>query len=422
MYEDLVSYLLYDRYRKNFLEVIQAPTGRAKQTLKFWSAFRKDSDYFLKEIGVGEFDDYDTEHLFACCFQVCRAFREIFQHIVGTSRPAAELRARIWQSIFTHDMRRYRRSLYACLVDFTTLITGPSGTGKELVARAIGLSRYVPFDSEQETFGDFSAECFFPLNLSALSSTLIESELFGHSLGAFTGAVENRKGWLETCPPLGTVFLDEIGDLDAAIQVKLLRVLQSRSFQRLGETTDRQFQGKIIAATNQNLEAKTRDESFRNDFYFRLCSDMVTTPSLQDQLADCPEDLPNLVTTCVHRVAGEEANDLVEEMVRWINDHLGPDYLWPGNFRELEQCVRNLIIRCDYRPRSTLEDYTLDPRDRVASEIVTGSLTADEVLRRYCTLIYAETGSYEQTARRIKLDRRTVKSKIDAKLLETLIG
>ena len=95
LYEDLVSYLLYDRYRTNFLKVIQAPTGRVKQSLKFWSAFRKDADYFFKEIGVGEFDDYDNEHLFACCFQVCRAFREIFQHIVGTSLPAAQLRARV---------------------------------------------------------------------------------------------------------------------------------------------------------------------------------------------------------------------------------------------------------------------------------------------------------------------------------------
>ena len=111
--------------------------------------------------------------------------------------------------------------------DVTTLVTGPSGTGKELVARAIGLSRYIPFDAEGQAFADDTPRSFVPLNLSALSPTLIESELFGHRRGAFTGAVADRAGWLETCPPRGTVFLDEIGELDPAIQVKLLRVLQS---------------------------------------------------------------------------------------------------------------------------------------------------------------------------------------------------
>ena len=417
LYENLIAYLLYDRYRAQFASASEHSAGQGQHQFGFWAEFRKDAQHFLAGTGVGWFSRYDVEHLFSCCFQVCRAFRQIFHHIFGRSTPAAQLRARVWQSIFTHDMRRYRRSLFARMADFTTLITGPSGTGKELVARAIGLSRYVPLTgASQEGLEDN----FFPLNLSALSSTLIESELFGHSRGSFTGAIADRVGWLETCPHLGTVFLDEIGDLDAAIQVKLLRVLQSRTFQRLGETTDRPFQGKIIAATHQNLAEKTSAGSFRNDFYFRLCSDMVTTPSLHQQLMDFPADLPNLVASCVQRVAGEEAGDLTEEVVQWINEHLGDDYPWPGNFRELEQCVRNIVIRREYQPVSSQPNVIMDPRDRLASEIAAGTLTAEEVLRRYCTLIYAETGSYEQTARRLKLDRRTVKSKIDPVRLERL--
>ena len=420
LYENLIAYLLYDRYRAQFATASEHSPGQGKQQFAFWAEFRKDAQHYLPGTGVGWFSQYDVEHLFACCFQVCRAFRQIFHHIFGGSTPAAQLRARVWQSIFTHDMRRYRRSLFTRMADFTTLITGPSGTGKELVARAISLSRYVPLEGKRGASQDGLEDCFFPLNLSALSSTLIESELYGHSRGAFTGAVADRVGWLETCPQLGTVFLDEIGDLDAAIQVKLLRVLQSRTFQRLGETTDRSFQGKIIAATNQDLETKTRDGSFRNDFYFRLCSDILTTPSLQEQLVDRPADLSNLVATCVQRVVGEEAGDLSEEVVQWINEHLGHDYPWPGNFRELEQCVRNIVIRREYQPRSSAANVIMDPRDRLASEIAAGTLTAEEVLRRYCTLIYAETGSYEQTARRLKLDRRTVKSKIDPVLLDRL--
>src|SRR5439155_20966969 len=124
----------------------------------------------------------------------------------------------------------------------------------------------------------------YALNPSALSPTLIESERCGHRRSAFTGAVQDRAGWLEVCRPLGTVFLDEIGELDPALQVKLLRVLQTRTFQRIGDTRDRRFNGKIIAATNRDLAAEMAVGRFRKDLYYRLCSDIIVTPSLEEQL------------------------------------------------------------------------------------------------------------------------------------------
>jgi transcriptional regulator with PAS, ATPase and Fis domain len=302
--------------------------------------------------------------------------------------------------------------------DFTTLISGPSGTGKELVARAIGLSRFIPFDPETVRLADEPAGSFHPLNLSALSPTLIESELFGHRRGAFTGAVTDRVGWLEVCRPLGAVFLDEIGELEPAIQVKLLRVLQTRTFQRLGETTDRRFQGKLIAATNQNLPAKIENGSFREDFYYRLCSDIITTPTLREQLNDYPEDLANLVHFLTQRIVGDEAQPLARQVQRWIEQNLGQDYAWPGNVRELEQCVRNVIVRGNYQPRAVAQTAT--PRQNLAANFLSGSITADELLSNYCTLVYSVCGSYEQAAQRLKLDRRTVKSKVDAALLARL--
>ena len=229
-------------------------------------------------------------------------------------------------------MRRYRRSLYRRMHDVTTLVTGPSGTGKELVARAIALSRYIPFDSQREMFVTNLDGAFHALNLSALSPTLIESELFGHRKGAFTGALEDRVGWLESCPPLGTVLLDEIGELDASIQVKLLRVLQTREFQRIGETTPREFKGKLIAATNRDLDAEMRAGRFREDLYYRLCADLIATPSLRDQLRDSPDELPNLVLFVSERVVGaDEASDLADEVLACIERDLGADYAWPGN-------------------------------------------------------------------------------------------
>ena len=410
LYEDLVVYLLYQRYRLAFQEVIDPGlVGRATLRVSFWKRFRSDFGRFLDIPGVAMPTGYEPGHLFACFFQIRRAFHRIYRGLIGGSMPAARLRAAVWQSIFTHDQRRYARVLYTRMADMTTLITGPSGTGKELVARAIGESRYIPFDAEAERFTADFASSFFALNLSALSPTLIESELFGHKRGSFTGAVSDREGWLEVCPPLGTVFLDEVGDLDPAIQVKLLRILQSRTFQRLGETKDRSFSGKIIAATNRDLADGLREGRLREDFYYRICSDIVTTPGLREQLADEPGDLGNLVLFIARRIVGPEAERVTEEVVGWIDEHLGRDYPWAGNIRELEQCVCNVLIRGSYEPPCSR------PRgagDALADDVRAGRLTADELLRRYCTLVYEQCDSYEGAARRLGLDRRTVKAKV----------
>jgi transcriptional regulator with AAA-type ATPase domain len=417
LYEDLVLYLLYSSYDERIYDAV-VKGGTTK--IGFYSSFLRDAQYFLEAPGIKCPTTAELAHIFACFFQVRRAFHHIFNYIVGGSLPAARLRAAVWQSIFTHDTRRYRRSLYTRMGDVTTLITGPSGTGKELVARAIGLSQYSAFDPEKKTFPRDTDEVFHALNLSALSPTLIESELFGHCKGAFTGALQDRAGWLEVCPHRGTVFLDEIGELDAAIQVKLLRVLESREFQRLGETRTREFKGKVIAATNRDPAAEMRENRFREDLYYRLCSDLVTTPSLKEQIADSPGELRNLVLFIAQRIVGEEeAEAVASEVEAWIERELGSDYLWPGNVRELEQCVRNVLIRKMYRPP---EQKRARSGAELADALESGALTAEEVLRRYATLVYAKTGSYVETARRLGIDRRTVKAKVDASLLATEEG
>jgi transcriptional regulator with AAA-type ATPase domain len=418
LYEDVVVYLLFSRYEEDFYRLIDerattAPTG-------FYRKFRQDVERLLQIPRATVVADRDAPHLFAVLFQIRRAFHYIFRNIIGNSTPVVRLRASVWQSIFTRDMRRYRRGLYRRMADVATLISGPSGTGKELVARAIGLARYVPFDAERGAFTDSFATSFYALNPAALSPTLIESELFGHRRGAFTGAMEDRPGWLEVCPPLGTVFLDEIGELEPALQVKLLRVLQARTFQRLGDTRDRRFEGKIIAATNRDLAREMPVGRFRPDLYYRLCSDLIATPSLEEQLRPNPGERVALVRFIARRVAGDdEAESLAVETERWIDSHLGPGYRWPGNVRELEQCVRNVMIRGEYRPPAS---GSPSARQRVADEVLAGSLSAEELLRRYCTLIYADTGSYQETGRRLGLDRRTVREKIDPTLLAELRG
>lgn len=413
LYEALVGLWLYQTYAGRFDTLIQpALAGRIGQRAEFFPAFRADVEARYGLPGIVEaIGPQEPVHLFASAFQIRRAFHNIFSSLVGGSAPMARLRAEIWQSIFTHDLIRYRRILYARMGDFATLVTGPSGTGKELVARAIALSRYIPYEPKRGGFvGDFTAG-FFPLNLAALSPTLIESELFGHRRGAFTGALADRAGWMEVCPAAGAVFLDEIGEVETGIQVKLLRVLQSRTFQPLGGTESRRFEGKIIAATNRNLPEEIRAGRFREDFYYRLCSDQLTTPSLREQLDAAPHELETLVAHIAGRLlGGEEANRFTRTALTWIDKNLGERYTWPGNFRELEQCVRNLLLRGEYRPagpllRAGVEDWN--------ALIEAGGLTAEELMRRYTRIVFAQAGNIEETARRLDLDRRTVKARLE---------
>ncbi|MFN3200455.1 MAG: sigma-54-dependent transcriptional regulator [Bradymonadia bacterium] len=431
LYGDLALYMLYNRFDDDLVRLIDS--NKLNQKVSFYSAYARDHRRLTDLPGppVLVAAQADPAHCFAAMFQIRRAFNHIYTAIIGTSAPAGRLRASVWQSVFTHDMRRYQRALYQRMSDFTTLILGPSGTGKELVARAIGLSRYIPFDGESARFNDDPSGAFHPLNLSAMSPTLIESELFGHKRGAFTGALGDRAGWLEVCKPYGTVFLDEIGELDPAIQVKLLRVLQSRTFQRIGDTDHKPFHGKIVSATHRDLMAGIAEGHFRQDLYYRLCADLVTTPSLRTQLDDAPGDVETLVWHLAGKVAGprqgaaferdggfgqgdtEVVDGLAEEVLRWINTQMPADYPWPGNVRELEQCVRNVAIRGSYTPQAEGVRPDTGPLGPLHREMQRGSLTAEEVVGRYVAHVYDQTGNYVEAARRVGLDRRTVKRHVD---------
>lgn len=403
IYEDSVRLLIYQHCHDEF---VQTRGPRMPYYRRYLGEIGR---YFAIE-GFGFETLAQPEHVFACFHQIHRAFHAIFDRIIGSSMPAAKLRASVWQSVFTHDMRLWSRTLYRRMGDFPTLITGPSGTGKEIVARAIAESRYVPFNPTRQEFTGLDEPTFFPVNLAALSPTLIESELFGHRRGAFTGAVTDRKGYLEACPPTGSVFLDEIGELDAAVQVKLLRVIETRRFSPVGDTGLHEFGGKLVAATNRDLTAEIAQMRFREDLYYRLCADLIRTPSLKEQLDDSPAILRDLVLYMLRRTVGADAEGCLPEVERWIATHLPRDYPWPGNYRELEQCVRNVIIRRSYEP---LRPATA-PADPELDAVWNGRWTADQVLTWYTERVYRSAGTYEEAARRLGLDRRTVKAKVDA--------
>jgi two-component system, NtrC family, response regulator AtoC len=207
----------------------------------------------------------------------------------------------------------------------TVLLRGESGTGKELVARAI---------YHHSSRAD---KPFLPVNCAAIPETLLESELFGHEKGAFTGALTRRIGKFEQCNG-GTLFLDEIGDMTPATQAKILRVLQDQQFERLGGSERITVDVRLIVATNKDLEKGIRDGSFRQDLYYRLKVVTLHLPPLRER----PEDIPELVRYFLRRF-GPQINRNVQEIAPRALEKL-MRYRWPGNVRELENVVQRALV------------------------------------------------------------------------------
>jgi Nif-specific regulatory protein len=210
----------------------------------------------------------------------------------------------------------------------TALILGESGTGKELVAHAIHAN------SER------ARQPFIKINGAAFPETLFESELFGHERGAFTGAVGRKKGRLDLAQG-GTLFLDEVGELPLSTQVKLLRVLQSREFERLGGTETLKANVRLVAATNKNMAVAVANGSFREDLYYRLNVFTITLPSLRDRRGD----VPALAEYFVEKYAREHRRE-TRRISSGALDVLG-EYAWPGNVRELENAIERAVVVCD---------------------------------------------------------------------------
>ena len=212
-----------------------------------------------------------------------------------------------------------------------------SGTGKELVARAIALSQYIPFDAKSRKFRTAYPDCFRPVHLSALPQTMLESELFGYEPGAFTGANATRKGRFELANS-GTLFLDEVGELSLMTQAKLLRVLQESVVERIGGTKPIPIDIRVICATNKNIEQMVEEGAFREDLYYRLNVVSIQVPSLQERSEDIP-----LLAEHFLKVFGERNRKDVKGFTPKAMDML-VKYPWPGNVRELENAVERAVV------------------------------------------------------------------------------
>lgn len=379
----------------------------------------------LRGLIAGGFPAERAEHLLALFYQMRRAWFFIDESLVGSSPSMQALREGLWNAVFTRDVRRYESYLHNKMEDFSTLLLGETGTGKGAAASAVGRSAYISFDAKKDAFTQHFDDFFVPINLSQFSESLLESELFGHKKGAFTGAIEAYTGVFGRCQPRGTILLDEIGELHVTVQIKLLRVLQDRVFSPVGSHQQVRFEGRVLAATNRTLEALRSPTGFRDDFYYRLSSHHVFMPPLRVRLAEDPAELDRLIESLLARLLGVKTapRELLEELKGAIHRDTGEGYGWPGNVRELEQAIRRVLLTGSCVPEVTAGDAARSgpadcagtgdaPEDWVAS-VRRGMMTAEELLQGYCVLLHSQLGTFAEVARRTELDRRTVKKYIE---------
>ncbi|HDQ04197.1 MAG TPA: PAS domain S-box protein [Deltaproteobacteria bacterium] len=302
--------------------------------------------------------------------------RHKFQNIIGRSEKMQEIYGLL------EDLAN---------LETTVLITGESGTGKELVARALHFSGHRAFSP------------FVTVNCSALTESLLESELFGHVRGAFTGAIKDKQGRFDAAHG-GTILLDEIGDISPLIQLKLLRVLQEKVFERVGESVPRKVDVRVIASTNKNLKQKVEKGEFREDLFYRLMVVEVNLPPLRERL----EDLPLLVDHFIAAFNAEFGKGIEGISRDVLNKFM--QYSWPGNIRELQHALEHAFILCRGKI-IIMEDLPVNIRGMAVETARGASYTAPDKQKIFEAL-EKTGGNKAKAARLLGINRRTLYRKI----------
>lgn len=273
------------------------------------------------------------------------------------------------------------------------LILGETGTGKGVLAR------WLHENSPR------AEEAFVDLNCAGLSRELLETELFGHEKGAFTSATASKQGLFEVAHR-GTIFLDEIGDVDLQIQPKLLKVLEDKRFRRVGDVRDRQVDVRLIAATHQDIGQLVRDKSFRDDLYFRVSTIPLAFPSLRERIEDIP--------IMAHYLLDKLATDLGRGEIQLEPDSIKAlqAYSWPGNVRELRNVIERAVLLSEQK-NIRLQDLHFDGHSRRRASYLDSNLTLNELEKQHIErVLLEEQGRVEKAASRLGIPRSSLYQKI----------
>lgn len=297
---------------------------------------------------------------------------------IGTSDAIAALREQVERIVST---------------DRTILILGETGTGKSVLASWLHKN------------GPRAEEAFVDLNCAGLAKDFVETELFGHEKGAFTGAVSTKTGLLEVAHR-GVLFLDEIGDVDMQVQPKLLKVLEEKKFRRLGDVRDRFSDVQLIAATHQDLHESIREKKFRSDLYFRISTIPLTIPPLRQRSSDIPPLADFFVARFGHEM-GSPGIEIAPAAMRVLQD-----YAWPGNVRELKNVIERAILLSDRRSL-TARDLRFDSGSAEAKAGIPTNMTLEELERWYVEqVLREEDGHVDSAAKRLDIPRSSLYSKL----------
>jgi DNA-binding NtrC family response regulator len=279
------------------------------------------------------------------------------------------------------------------LSDSPILIQGETGTGKGVLARWLHQN------------GPRASAPFVDLNCGALSRDLLETELFGHERGAFTGAVQSKAGLLEIAHQ-GTVFLDEIGDVDLQVQPKLLIVLEEKRFRRLGGLRDRTVDIRLIAATHHDLARRVREQSFRSDLYFRISTIPLRTPPLRERVQDIPV-IANTILDSLSKNLGSGSVEITPGAMRLLQT-----YVWPGNIRELRNVLERAVLLNGGRPVAE-RDLHFDSETIPTMSQAGVVTTLEDLERRHIEeVLFLEGGRVERAARKLGIPRSSLYHKI----------
>jgi DNA-binding NtrC family response regulator len=436
IYRGAAIYCLWDRFGARFQGIIDDDRVDAPFYGEFEEAYRELLVH--PAIRVPE-----PPHLFALYYQARRAAWFITSKIAGRSRAAGASREAIWRAIMGNDVCTYARSLYAQMDACPVLITGETGTGKDLAAQCIGWSGYIPFDPKARRFARRYAGDFHVRNLCEIPADLVASALFGHKKGSFTGADADALGFFALAGENGTLFLDEIGELPLPAQAKLLRPFESREYLPIGEKEPRKMRGRPLVATHRDLPAMIARGEFREDLYERMNGIRVHVPPLRELCAD------GGLLDYVDRFVGaripdpDERRRLAFHVMQRCQAELG-GHLWPRNLREL----RNFTERCllEGAPSSIAppsegapipalpppapvphvpapESVCMPSSGLVGPTAKAGGVDHKKLLSAYVTHVYVSTGQNKAaTARITGFDRRTVAQLIDPVRLARLLS
>jgi DNA-binding NtrC family response regulator len=276
----------------------------------------------------------------------------------------------------------------------TVLIRGDSGTGKEMIARAIHYS------------GDRASKPFVAVSCAALAETLLESELFGHEKGSFTGATGQKRGKFEAADG-GTLFLDEIGDISLKLQLDLLRVLQERCFYRVGGSEEVRVDVRVIAATNVDLPRAVAEKRFRDDLYYRLNVIEIQIPPLRDRKEDIPLLAEHFLEKLSHEL-GKDVEELSESALKALMD-----YNWPGNVRELENAIERALVTCRNRALAAEDLGFLGHNGHPAAWTPPPAMTLNEIEKiAIASTLERTSGNIKEAAAVLGIDRSTIYEKI----------